>query len=564
MAGGAFDNEDQVTVDTSLGSLFAGGQVATGTNLAPGHPGPAGPQGPGYSSGTYDAGTGMVTLVGVNGATNVVTGDLRGMMGAMGNAVDGVRVVQAGSQTQDTIIQFTVQGTDIGSPVTISRGPQGQQGVQGEYRVDLFLVALTATPPPSPTDIIWTPGAGGGNVGGANSRGWGTMPMTPGANEQIYEITAIFDPATQTQITSWSTPFLAGSQGPVGPMGAQGFSISASSMSGASPGATSTVTFTSTDTTATPEVVTIQPGVQGMQGDEGNSVTVVNESPGAMPGATSSFDLQIVDHNNVNVGSPTTITVQPGVAGTPGATSITVEDEGQAESTTVDNINFVGSGVTATVDPMDSSEVTVRVDGGGAPPTPQEHFTFNINPTQITEGTGSTTVTATFGVSGTGFTYVGYAGLAVSGPTTITLNDRAGTDHTAQFSIPNGTVGTYRVTAFIESNNSSGDALPRHAVSGSIHVNAQWYGEALASPPTSEANLTGQGAYHSGVSQTFTGIVGGRLYIALPTTTGTTPTFRSGIVFIDYTQITSGWTSTTHNLFDLGELAAGTLTVEVT
>ena len=159
---------------------------------------------------------------------------------------------------------------------------------------------------------------------------------------------------------------------------------------------------------------------------------------------------------------------------------------------------------------------------------------------------------------------MGYAGLAVSGPTTITLNDRAGTDHTAQFSIPNGTVGTYRVTAFIESNNSSGDALPRHAVSGSIHVNAQWYGEALASPPTSEANLTGQGAYHSGVSQTFTGIVGGRLYIALPTTAGTTPTFRSGIVFIDYTQITSGWTSTTHNLFDLGELAAGTLTVEVT
>ena len=557
MAGGAFDNEDQVTVDTSLGSLFAGGQVATGTNLAPGHPGPAGPQGPGYSSGMYDASTGMVTLVGVNGATNVVTGDLRGMMGAAGNAVDGVRVVQAGSQTQDTIIQFTVQGTDIGSQVTISRGPQGQQGVQGEYRVDLFLVAPIATPPPTPTDIVWTPGPGGGMAGGTNSRGWGTVPLTPGPTEQIYEVTAIFDPATETQITTWSAVFLAGSQGPTGPQGPRGFTLTATQVSGSNPGDTSTLTLDSSDPSVADVVVTIQPGVQGMQGDRGFGLTATQMS-GANPGDTSTVTFDSADPNVGDV----TVTIQPGAPGTDGATDITVEDEGNELSTTVDTINFVGSGVTAT---GSGTDITVRVDsGGGTPPTPQEHFTFNLNPTQITEGTGSTTVTATFGVSGTGFTYVGYAGLAVSGPTTITLNDRAGTDHTAQFSIPNGTVGTYRVTAYIESNNSSGDALPRHAVSGSIHVNAQWYGEALASPPTSEANLTGQGAYHSGVSQTFTGIVGGRLYIALPTTAGTTPTFRSGIVFIDYTQITSGWTSTTHNLFDLGELAAGTLTVEVT
>lgn len=235
-------------------------------------------------------------------------------------------------------------------------------------------------------------------------------------------------------------------------------------------------------------------------------------------------------------------------------TALTLSEGALVYDTDLDQV-FVGDGTTA--------GGVLICPGGGPPPTPQEHFTFTLNPTQITQASsGSTTVTATFGVSGAGFTYVGYTGLAVSGPTTITLNDRAGTDTTSQFNIPNNVAGTYRVTAFIESNNSSGDSQPRHPVSGSIHVNAQWYASVLTAAPTDLSGLTARGAYHSGVSQQLTGIANGRMYVALPT--GVTPRFRSGIVDVAATQITSGWTPTTHTLWDLGRLVSGTFTVEVT
>ena len=210
-----------------------------------------------------------------------------------------------------------------------------------------------------------------------------------------------------------------------------------------------------------------------------------------------------------------------------------------------------------------------QISPAGVPtPTPSEHFSFTLDDNEAVLDPSSTTpqtVTATMGVNPP-FTYTGYSGASVSGPTTVTIPtaNQSGTGTTFQFDIPLTTAGTYRVTANIASNNASGDAQPRHPVSATFTVDAAWYAGVSTQRlvPLSVANLPNQGAYSSGVSVDLTAITDGRIYIALPTVTGRTYTFRSGLVFLDATTVnfnTAGYT-----LYDLGELTSGTITVEVT
>ena len=93
------------------------------------------------------------------------------------------------------------------------------------------------------------------------------------------------------------------------------------------------------------------PGANGMDGEDGDSITVTNVMSGANPGDTSSFDLQPVDPDGNNVGTPQTITIQPGIPGTgSGSSTLMIEDEANSLTSTATTLNFVGSGVMASLD----------------------------------------------------------------------------------------------------------------------------------------------------------------------------------------------------------------------
>ena len=137
------------------------------------------------------------------------------------NVIDtGNYTVESGTITLTTDggtgsnVVITGVGTGMGS---------GSQGPQGRYDVNLFTRA--ASNPGTPTDVIWT--AATNALTGANTDGWSLM--IPTGTDDLWEVTATFDPAgTATTITSWSAPFMAGSQGPAGATGAtgpRGFSI---------------------------------------------------------------------------------------------------------------------------------------------------------------------------------------------------------------------------------------------------------------------------------------------------------------------------------------------------
>ena len=101
-----------------------------------------------------------------------------------------------------------------------ARGITGAQGDQGRYNVRLYQRGSTA--PAVPSGLTWMPD---GTL--TNDGGWSTT--IPAGTERLWEIEGNFDPATQTQITSWSVAFEAGAEGPAGvqgPIGVMGDSLS--------------------------------------------------------------------------------------------------------------------------------------------------------------------------------------------------------------------------------------------------------------------------------------------------------------------------------------------------
>ena len=205
--------------------------------------------------------------------------------------------------------------------------------------------------------------------------------------------------------------------------------------------------------------------------------------------------------------------------------------------------------------------------GGGGNPIPSERFNISLNPSELTQGSGSTTVTATVSVNSpfvlTGFNRTEVHSASSSVPTMPESNSGL-TGQSATFSfVINPTVAeTWNVSAQLFSENSSGTAQPNHTVSRQLHVNVPWYADALTSAPTALSQLTNRGVYRSGVSYTFPALTNGRGYFALPN--GITPTFMTGSLFLTATSTPIGSTHTLYTLSTNDYDGTGTLTVEVT
>ena len=203
-----------------------------GTPGAPGGKGDKGDDGLGWTGGSYDAATGIVTFTSDDGLA-FATLDLRGAQGPKGDT-----------------------GADSEVP-----------GPQGSYYVKLFL--RSATEPTSPTDVIWTPGTGRGTLTGANSQGW-SLEVQDG-DDQLWEVEAFFNPSLSTQITTWSSVFHAGAEGPAGPAGAPGAPVDNVVVDhSAGPGGTTIIHFEVEDEQIG-EQVNIPPGERGLTGQTGQT-----------------------------------------------------------------------------------------------------------------------------------------------------------------------------------------------------------------------------------------------------------------------------------------------------
>ena len=252
-----------------------------------------------------------------------------------------------GVDIRGTDVQLTLETTDY--ELSLSRtGSQGSKGDQGAYTVRLYL--RSATQPSSPTDVIWMPGSAGGShsgtLSGANSAGWSTT--IEAGSIQIWEIENSFDPGTQTQISSWSAVFQAGSIGPPGPAGVTGATgatgprgftghTGATGAEGAQgiqgvTGQTGATGATGADSNVTgPTGLTGAQGAQGPQGVTGATGADSNvagpsgpQGPQGLTGPTGATGA------DSNVTGPTGITGPAGAAGAQGVTGPTGADSNVA------------------------------------------------------------------------------------------------------------------------------------------------------------------------------------------------------------------------------------------
>ena len=209
--GGVFEDGDRGGFVDSFNE--GGGPTTTTGRTGPtGSRGPAGPAGP----------RGEVGPQGPPGNT--------GPRGPNGLPVDDVTSTGGQNPGDTTTIQFEVNDTPIGDPVTIQPGAQGEdgqtgpQGPQGRYRINAYQAATDQ--PSAPTDLTWTQSTEA--LTGLDSQSWTLLvPVIPDGQE-LWEIETVFDPGNPGDgtVSVWSAVFQAGSQGPAGPPGEQGLSVS--------------------------------------------------------------------------------------------------------------------------------------------------------------------------------------------------------------------------------------------------------------------------------------------------------------------------------------------------
>ena len=252
-------------------------------------------------------------------------------------------------------------------------GMDGVQGAQGRYNVRLYQRGATA--PTVPAGLTWVPAGTLTNAGG-----WSTT--IPAGTERLWEIEGNFDPATDTDITTWSVAFEAGAEGPPGQTGATGM-----------PGAT---------------------------GATGNSIRVERVDVGAGLGDPTIIQLEEVDPDGTRIGALIPVTIQSGEQGPIGMTGPTgmtgpigmtgptgMTGPAGAPGVITDNTVDFDRGNFADDVRIDSGQLVIRLSDHNAGPT---HDTpdpvDNFSPSRAQTATGGLlTFTVTFTDRHNLFTY---------------------------------------------------------------------------------------------------------------------------------------------------------------
>lgn len=198
------------TYTESPGGAFtdSGAARVFGSDRIKGDPGPQGPEGP----------QGPAGPAGAAGAP--------GSPGAPGSNGQAGRIdtVSATTGAIGSEASVTNTGTDTDARLVFSI-PRGATGAQGNYYVKLW--QWDTEQPSGPTGTWTPPAAGSNNSSGTYSGtdGWTvTIGTRPTDSDQLWEVEAVFDPATDTSLTAaeFSGVFQGGSQGPRGLTGPTG------------------------------------------------------------------------------------------------------------------------------------------------------------------------------------------------------------------------------------------------------------------------------------------------------------------------------------------------------
>ena len=138
-------------------------------------------------------------------------------IGPEGPAGRGVQsITEANDALTVTLTDNTVEG-----PFPLPKGDDGEpgkDGAQGPGLVYVYTTAPDGSPPATPTGGLVDPATF--TVTTAPT-GWAAAPTTPTSGRALYQSFTLVDPATHTApyAPTWSTPIIAGEQGPVGPRG---------------------------------------------------------------------------------------------------------------------------------------------------------------------------------------------------------------------------------------------------------------------------------------------------------------------------------------------------------
>ena len=184
----------------------------------------------GIAVGAGEFGWTVPYLVGIRGSQGIQ--GIQGLQGIQGETGPGYSNVTLGTLDPATGQPFTLVGSggnnnvDITAPIGPQgdqgdQGDQGIQGFQGTYEVQVYRRSATAVTI-TPADLTWT--AATNSLSGADASGaTGWSLSIPSGTDQLYIVQATFDPSgAATTITTWSAPFQAGAQGPIGMQGPQG------------------------------------------------------------------------------------------------------------------------------------------------------------------------------------------------------------------------------------------------------------------------------------------------------------------------------------------------------
>ena len=520
-----------------------------------------------------------LTLTYTDGSTSVVTfqvpmNGMDGMAGAAGmDGTDGLSVSRVttsrNADNDGTVVNFFVGSTNIGSAV-IPDGMDGMAGAPGSSDTDVTVIEnWSSTANYVANQLVVFEGDVYRAVRGAitattdtppslNGVGDGWELVVEGGNRQFYSVT------NEGARINLQWPQLR--DGDVAFQQDLGTLWRASAVTQQSPRATWTqiqfgAVLTVEDEGGNPvsDVDTINfvgPGVTVT--DDGNGDVSVN-IPGASPfaltvedeGSDTGADATILNFTGDGVtatgsGSTKTINIP--------SFSLTVEDEGTDTGSDANILDFRGAGVTVTGTGAQKT-ITIPGGGGGTPVNPPAHaiVTVNQNFTEIASGTpGTLMFLVSVSSSDTNqdtFTFSSITN-ATSGIAVPTISG-----NNVSVAIPsNQAVGTYETAFDVNYVDGNGNMFTNH-IRRNVVVSASWFTDLATTVPANNAAMDARGAFQSGDSFRFVGTASNpRIYIALPTGSYE---FRTGLAFIDATQITAGYTQAGYELYELGTIGSG-------
>ena len=300
----------------------------------------------------------------------------------------------------------------------------------------------------------------------------------------------------------------------------------------------------------------------------------IQNVPAAIPLSNTTY-WQAVGEDNLAFGDTSTIDLSRAADGTITASVIDGSiGTNQLQDTTVTAATYTNATVTVDTDGRITS-ASSGVSGGGGHQIPSEHASMTLSVSERAQGSPEVTVTGTLTVDSR-YTFVGTGDSGGSGGNesvhvrdgdgnAISVTKSSLTANTFSFTLTATEQQTAQtITAYANITATYSGTAYSAQVSDNIVIYPAWYTEQTTSVPTTLGSATNRGRLNNPETLTFTKSAGNTVYVLLPTVSGRTYVFRSGLVFLSTTaRGTIGTTHTVYSLDDFPAASSGSITIEI-